>query len=174
MSLWREIIPPEIRSDFLFAPTPVYVEIVHYVNNYPSGTSEFISFWHQLRSYLGVKIPGYYFSGIPLRFCWRLRINSFWHQLGYSLEFSRGHLGTNSVWRPLGLSLGFAIPRDSFSGIPPYFPLLGFTLIIRSRGTTFSPVGGLLLFFFLGELHQSPNEILPTFPLIQSPTMYIS
>ena len=47
----------------------------------------------------------------------------------------------------------FAIPGDSFLGIPPCFPRLGFTLIFRSQGTTFSPVGGLLLFSFLGELH---------------------
>ena len=73
--------------------------------------------------------------------------------LGSSLEFSCGRLGTNSVWRPFGSPLGFAIPGDSFSGIPPCFPPLGFTLIVRSQGTTFSPVGGLLFFYFLGELH---------------------
>ena len=31
----------------------------------------------------------------------------------------------------------------------------GFTLIFRLQGTQFSPVGGLLFFSFLGELHQS-------------------
>ena len=63
----------------------------------PSGTSTFISFWRQLGSYLGVKIPRYSFSGIPLRFRWCLGINSFWRQLGSLLELSRGHLVINSV-----------------------------------------------------------------------------
>ena len=49
-------------------------------------TSEFISFWRQLRSPLGMKIPGDSFSGIPLRFFWCLGINYFWRQLGSSLE----------------------------------------------------------------------------------------
>ena len=50
--------------------------------------------------------------------------------LGSLLEFPRGRLGTNSVWRPFGSLLLFAIPGDSFSGIPPCFPPLGFTLIV--------------------------------------------
>ena len=33
------------------------------------------------------------------------------------------------------------------------FPRWGFTLIVRLQGTQFSPVGGLLFFSFLGELH---------------------
>ena len=73
--------------------------------------------------------------------------------VGSSLEFFGGHLGTNSVWRQIGSPLGFAIPRDSFSGIPPFFPPLGFTLLICLWGHTFSPVGGLLFFSFLGGLH---------------------
>ena len=106
-----------------------------------------------------MKIPGYSFSGIPLRFCWCLGINSFWRQLGSLLELSCWHLGINSVWRQLGSPLVFAIPGDSFSRIPPCFPPLGFTLVVRSLGTPFSPVGGLLFFYFLGELH------IPGFPL---------
>ena len=121
--------------------------------NCPAGTSEFISFWRQLRSPLGMKILGDSLSGIPFCFRWRLGINSFWRQLGSSLELSRWHLGFNFVWRLLGSPLGFAIPGDSFSGISPCFPLLGFTLLICSWGTTFSPVGGLLFFSFLGELY---------------------
>ena len=69
------------------------------------------------------------------------------------MEFSCGRLGNNSVWRPFGLLLGFAIPGDSFSGIPPCSPPLGLTLIVRSQGTKFPPVGGLLFFYSLGELH---------------------
>ena len=69
------------------------------------------------------------------------------------MEFSRGYLGTKFVWCQLVLHLRFAIPGDFFLGIPSCFPLLGFNLIVRSRGTTFSTVGGLLLFSFLGELH---------------------
>ena len=115
---------------------------------------------------MGVKIPVDSFSGIPLRFCWCLRINSFWFPLGSLLEFSCGHLGTNSVWRPLGSPLEFVIPRDSFSGIPPCFPPLGFNLIVRSRGTTFSPVRVSYSYPFLGNsiclsnvhhLYQFPN-----------------
>ena len=75
------------------------------------------------------------------------------------MEFPCGRLRTIFVWRPFGSLLGFAIPRDSFSRIPPCFPPLGFTLVVRSLGTPFSPVGGLLFFYFLGELH------IPGFPL---------
>ena len=100
-----------------------------------------------------MKIPGDSFSGIPPHFLWCLGINSFWRQLGSSLKFSLRHLGINSVWRQLRSPLRFASPGDSFSGIPLCFPPLGFTLLIRSQGTTFSPVGGLIFFSFLVELH---------------------
>ena len=119
-------------------------------SNYPAGTSEFTSFWRQLGSPLGMKIPGDSFSGIPICFCWRFRTNFFWPQLGSSLEFSRWRLEIHSVWRQIGSPLGSVIPGYSLSGIPPCFPLLGFTLLIFLCGTTFSPVGGLLLFSFLG------------------------
>ena len=96
---------------------------------------------------------------------WHLRINLFWIQLGFSLEFPRWHLGINSIWRQLRSPLGFAIPGDSFSGIPPCFPLLGFTLLICSCGTTYFPVRDLLFFSFLGGLHQSPNDRIAYFTL---------
>ena len=75
--------------------------------------------------------------------------------LGFLLEFPRGRLGTNSFWRPFGSILLFAIPRDSFSGIPPCFPLLSFTLIVLFARNSVFPVGGSLFFSFLGELHTS-------------------
>ena len=109
--------------------------------NFSAGTSELTLFWRQLGRPLGMKIPRDSLSGIPLHFCWRLRINCFWRQLGSLLELSRLHLGINSVWRQFGSPLGFAIPGDSFSGIPPCFPPFGFTLLICSCGTTFSPLG---------------------------------
>ena len=34
-------------------------------------------------------------------------------------------------------------------------PRWGFTLIVRLQGTQFFPVGGLLFYSFLGEIHQS-------------------
>ena len=84
------------------------------------------------------------------------------------MEFSRGNLRTSSVCRLFGSPLGFAIPGYSFLGIPHCFPLLGFTLIVHSRGTTFSPVGGFLFLSFLGELHDLP-EFRPesAHPLLQ-------
>ena len=54
--------------------------------------------------------------------------------------------------------MGFAIPGDSLLGIPPCFPPLGFTIIIRLWGTTYLPVGILLYLSFLGELHKRPKE----------------
>ena len=84
-----------------------------------------------------MKIPGDSFSGVPLCFLWRLGINSFWRQLGSSLELSGWHLGIKTIWRQLGLLFGFAIPGGFFLGIPPCFPPLGFTVIICSWGTTF-------------------------------------
>ena len=97
------------------------------------------------------------------------------------MEFSRGHLVTNFVWRPLGSPLGFAIPGDSFSGIPPCFPPLGFTLIVLSWGTIFSPVGGFLFFSFLREIHiysylSTLNDfcltVLPITPAKYGPKIY--
>ena len=75
--------------------------------------------------------------------------------LGFLLDFPCGRLGTNSFWRPFGSLLLFAIPGDFFSGIPPCFPLLGFTLIVLFARNSVSPVGGLLFFSFFGELHFS-------------------
>ena len=98
-----------------------------------------------------MKIPGDYFSGIPLRFCWCLGINSFWRSLGYLLELSGWNLGINPVWRQLGLTLGFAIPIDSFSGITLCFHPLGFTLLISLWGTTFPPLGVYYSSPFLGN-----------------------
>ena len=84
---------------------------------------------------------------------WHLGINSFWRQLGSSLEFSFWHLGIKSVWHQLRYPLGFEIPGYSFSGIFLCFPPLGFTLLICSCGATYFPVGYLLYYSFLGELH---------------------
>ena len=99
---------------------------------------------------------------------WHLGINSFSRQLGSLLELSRWHLGMTSFMRQLGSSLGLEIPLRFFSGIPLWFPPLGFTMILLSCGTTYLPVGFLLCFPFPGELNQ-----LPTFPSTQSTTTYI-
>ena len=118
--------------------------------NCPSGTSEFISFWHEPGFYLGVKIPGDSLSRIPLCFRWCHRINSFWLQLGSSLEFPRGHLGINSVWRQLTLPLGFSIPGDSFSGFLLVFPRLGLFCLFVRGGLHFPPLGAYYYYPFLG------------------------
>ena len=68
----------------------IYVEIIHYVKIVLQAPRNLSLFWSHLGSYLGVKIPGDSFSGIPLRFRWCLGINSFWSQIGSLLEFSRG------------------------------------------------------------------------------------
>ena len=107
--------------------------------NFPAGTSDFISFWRQLGSPLGMKIPGDSFSGNPIRFRWRLGTNSFWRQLGSSLELSRWHLVINSVWYQLGLPLGFLIPE---------IPSRGFLLVFLCWS--------LLYLFVRGELHFPP------------------
>ena len=52
---------------------------------------------------------------------WHLRINSFWHQLGYTLELSCWHLGITSFWLQIGSPLGLEITRYSFSGITLWF-----------------------------------------------------
>ena len=155
----------------------IYLEIVHLIEiipltrKSPAGTSEVFDFgtnWDLRRNCTLYRncarsdlpwefsIPGYSFSGIPLFFLWRLRIISFWCQLGSSLELSFWHLGINSVWHQSGSPLGFAITVDSISGIAPCFPPLGFTLLSCSWRTPFSTVGGLLFFSFLGYLH-SPS-----------------
>ena len=137
-----------LQSNFLFAPNRIYVEIVKYVKTFPSGTLEFISFWRQLGSYLGVKIPGDSFLGIPPCFFWYLGINSFWRQLGSLLEFSCGNLGINSVWHQLGSPMGFSIPGDSFSGIPPCFPPVGVYSDYSFVGDYIFPRWGFIILFF--------------------------
>ena len=69
------------------------------------------------------------------------------------MELSLWHLGITSLWRQIRDPLGFAIPRDSFSEIPPCFPPLGFTMLISLWGPTYFPIGVLLYFSFLGELN---------------------
>ena len=126
--------------------------------NCPAGTSEFFSFWRQIGSPLGMKIPRDSFSWIPLCFCWCLGIDYFWGQQESSLEFSHWHLGINSIWHQLGWSLGFEIPGDSVSGIPPCLPLLGFILLICSWGTIFPPLGVYYYSYFLGNCMRSAYQ----------------
>ena len=45
-------------------------------------------------------------------------------------------------------------PETPSKGFLLVFPMLGFTLLIRSLGTTFSHVGGILFFSFLGEINK--------------------
>ena len=70
---------------------------------------------------------------------WHLGINSFWHQLGSSLEYFRWHLGIISFWRQLGYLLGLEIPGDS--------SFLGFLFAF--------PCWVLICFSFRGELNIS-------------------
>ena len=101
----------------------------------PACTLEFFSFWRQLGSLLGMKIPGDSVLGIPLFFCWRLIINSFWRQLGSLLELSCLHLRMNSVWRQLGLPLGIC---NSWR-------------FLLGDSSLFSPVGVCSDYLFVGE-----------------------
>ena len=55
--------------------------------------------------------------------------------------------------------MGFAIPGDSFSGLPPCFPLLGFTLLISSWGTIFPLLGFYYYYTFLGNYMDPETEI---------------
>ena len=73
------------------------------------------------------------------------------------MEFPRGRLRTNSFWRPFGSLLLFAIPGDSLSGIPLCFPPLGFTLIVSSLGTQFSPLWGKTEFLANKNIKVNPN-----------------
>ena len=108
--------------------------------NYPSGTSEFISIWRQLGSYLGVKIPGDSFSGIPLRFHWCLGNNFFCSQLRSSLEFYCRHLGTD-LQSPEIPSRGFLVVLPCWGLIrllvsgELHFPRWGFPILLLSWGT---------------------------------------
>ena len=140
---------PMLWSDSLFVPTWIYVEIVPYVeiffqtprNLFPFGGCSDCT-WEWNSKEISSQIFLFAFAGAS-----ELLL------LIYLLEFSRERLGTNSVWRLFGLPLGFAIPGDSFSGIPPCFPPVGvyldcsfarncifpcwgFTIILISRVTT--------------------------------------
>ena len=139
-----------LQSDFLFAPTRVYLEIVPYVEIFLQAPRNLFPFGARFYSTLEWNSKEIPFRGFLFAFTGASELLP----LVSLLEFSRRCLGTNSIWRPFGSPLGFAIPGDSFPGIPPCFPPLWFILIFRSRGTTFTPVGGLLFFSFLAELHQ--------------------
>ena len=132
------------------------------------------SFWCQLGSPLGMKIPGDSLSGIPLCFLWRLGINSFWRQLGYLLALPRWHLGINSVWCHIGSLLGFAIPGDSFSGIPPCIPCWFLLCLFVCVELRFSPLGVYYSSPLLGNYINHQRTRLPTFPSTQLLIMHIS
>ena len=153
-----------LRSDFLFVPTKIYAEILNYVNIillaphnlFPFGASS-----DHTWEWKSQEIPSQRFL---FAFSVAFELIPFSTSLYLHWNFLCGHLGTFSNCRPLGLPLIFAILVDSSLVTPPWFPPLRFTLIIYLWITTFPPVGGLLFFSFLGELHQSPNDIFPTVP----------
>ena len=154
MSRWREILRLALRIDFIFAPTRIYVEIVHYVKIVLQAPRNLFPFGASLDCTWEWKSPEIPSRGFLFAFAGVLGLIPFGASLDLRWNFPAG----TSELIPFGASLDilweFAIPGDSFSRIPPCFPLLGFTLIIHLRGTTFSPVGGLLFFSFLGELQQ--------------------
>ena len=146
----------------------IYVEIVHYVK---------LSF-RPLRIYfllaparisLGNENPRIFLLGIPLCFCWRLGINSFWLQLVSLLELSRWHLKINSVWCHIRSPLRFAIPGDSFSVIPPCFLLLGLLWLFVCGELHFPPLRVYYYYIFLGNYinHQSTYSLCYLWPIIQ-------
>ena len=90
----------------------------------------------------------------------------------------RTYFRWDSCWNfPVGASelITFVARSDRFCysrsaeipslGFLLVFPRKGFTLIVCSQGTQFSPVGGLLFFSFLGELHQSSKWKIAYVPL---------
>ena len=97
--------------------------------------------------------------------CWHLGIHSFWRQLGYLLGLSFWHLGITSFWRQLGSSLELEIPRDSFSGIPLCFPLLGFTMLPFHGEICSSPLGFYYASPFLGNYINHQKDKISFVPL---------
>ena len=126
--------------------------------NCPAVTSEFIPFGANSDLPWYWKFPETPSWGFFFAFSGTSEITPFGANLDLLLEFSHWHLGNNSFWCQLVSCLGFGIPGDSFSGIPLCFSLLGFTMLIRSWGTTYFPVGVLLCLYFLGELHKYPKD----------------
>ena len=161
-----------LRSDLLFAPTRIYLEIVHYVkivlqaprNLSPFGASSDLTWeWKSL------DIPSrrflFTFAGASELFPFGASLDLRWNFTLGTSELILFGARSDRLWDLRFLE----VPSRWFLLVSP----VGFTLLICSWGTTFFSVGGLLFFSFLGEIHQSPNCRLPTFPSTQSSTMYI-
>ena len=150
-----------LRIDSLFSPTRIYVEIVLYIK----------SFYRHL---------GIYFLLVPALIVLGRKI-----QMGIPFGDSpllslvpRNYFHCDSCWNfPAGASelIPFGARSDRFCySRSPKIPSWGFLLVFprwdlpelfHSLGTLFPPVGGLLLFSFLGELHQSPKWKIAYVPL---------
>ena len=130
------------------------------------------SFWTQLGSPLGWKLPEITFLGIPLFFSWRLRIVSFWRQLGSSLELARWYLVINSVWRQIGSLLVFSILGYPFSRIPPCCSCLVLLCWFIHAELHFPSLGLNNASPFLGTYVNHQRTRLPAFPSIHIQTTY--
>ena len=126
--------------------------------NFPAGTSELLPFG--ANSYL---LWDWKFLEIPSRvflfaFARTSELIPFGINSYLCLNCPASTSALISFWHQLGYPLGFGIPGYSVPGIYRCFPLLGFTMIIPSWGTTYFPVGVLLCFSFLGVLHPSIQQ----------------
>ena len=124
-------------------------------------TSLEFSSWHlfniflcQLGYSLYLEIHGDSFLGIPLCFFWHIGIDSFWRQLKSLLELPAGTLELIPFGAISDLPWAWGFLKITSRGFLFAFPLLGFTMIFCSWGTTYFPVGVLLFLSFLGELHR--------------------
>ena len=150
-SLWSKFLWPTLWRDSLFAPTRLYVEIVLYIKSFYRHLGFYFLLVPalivlerkiQARIPFGDSLRGFHFAFAGTSEL--LPLGSFW-------EFSRRRLGTNSFWCPFRSLLLFAIPGDSFLGIPPCFPPLGFILIVLfARNSVFSRRGFTVLLLSWG------------------------
>ena len=147
LSRWGKILWPTVWSDSLFAPTRLYVEIVPYIKSFLRHLGIYF-LWVPARIVLGSETQRRFPSGFLFAFAGTSELIP----LGSLLESPRRRLGTNSVWRPFGSLLLFAISRDSFLGIPYFFPLLVFTLIVSfARNSVFPRMGFTVLLLSWGS-----------------------
>ena len=150
--------------------------------NCPAGTLELLPFGANLDIPWDLEFPESPYCGFLFTFSGTLELFIFGANPQYLLEFSCWHFGINSFCRYLGSPLRFGIPGDSFSVIPLCFPPLGFNMLISLWGTAYFPVGILLCFSFIEELHMCrmwcviscPNILWSFFVAFKNPKTLLS
>ena len=121
--------------------------------NCPAGILELLPFGANLELPWGWKSPEIPSQGLFFAFAGASELIPFGANSDLRWNCPTGTSEPDSVWNQLGSLLGFAITGDSFSGISPCFPPLGFTLLIFLWNYIFPSSGFTILLISWGTTY---------------------